>query len=71
MNRLFYILVLALYNSPVVYIETVFPRYIFRVLFPVVLKISYGSCLLLYCLLFYFAPVRTSDENMLGAIMTK
>jgi hypothetical protein len=71
MNRLFYILVLALYNSPLVYIETVFSKNIFRVLFPVVLTISYGSCLLLYCLLFYCDPVKTSDENMLEAIMTK
>jgi len=63
-------LVLDLYNSPLVYIEREFPRYIFGVLFPVVL-ISYGSCLLLYCLLFYCVPVRTSDENMLGAFMTK
>jgi len=40
-------------------------------LFPVVLAIFYISCLLLYCLLFYCVTVRTSDENMLVAIMAK
>ena len=70
-NRLFYILVLALNNSPLVYTETLLPRYVFRVLFLVVLTISYVSCLLLYCLLFYCVTVSNSDENMLVAIMTK
>jgi len=71
MNSLLYILVLALNNSPLVFTETVQTRYIFHALFPVVLAISYVTCLLLYCRLFYCFTVRTSDENMLVAIMAK